>query len=188
MKLFFRILLGILALALLAGLVGLLSLYTALPWVSAFTAGLLRQLPWLPLAFSVVLLVCIAACLLAIVLLFSVPGGRRTLVLGRDMGRIEVSSHSIESVVGASLASVHEVKRYHVHLGGDPRPHRLKVYIQAEPRDSSAPLAELGRQVQQQVQQDLAACLSIELRAVTVKLQPLPQGQATRHSKVPRVV
>lgn len=190
MKVLLRIVLFLLALCLLAGLLAILSVFTAIPWVSGFVQGLLAAWPWLPLALAVVLLFCMAATVLGLVLILSVPSKRRLLVLGRENGNIEITRQSVESTAGASLDEIPELKRYHVQAKGDMRPGRLKLEVQAEPRGGLVDMAQLAAGIQQRLAADLAGCLAMDPKHIHVRIQPIHQQQEGRrqHSKVPRVV
>ncbi|MGD9559635.1 MAG: alkaline shock response membrane anchor protein AmaP [Oscillospiraceae bacterium] len=190
MKVFVRIVGFLLVLALLAGLVAMLSVFTDIPWLSAFVQGLIVRWPWLNLAFSIVLLCCITAGVLALILIVSVPSKHKLFVVGRDAGKIEITRQSIESAAGASLGGIREVKRYHVQAKGDMRPGKLKLDVQAEPRDGSVNLDAMGRAVQQKLAADLADCLAMDPRHIKVRVQPVhPSAEARRqHARVPRVV
>lgn len=192
MKILGRILLFILVLALLAGLLMTLSWFVAIPWVSDFTVQMTRGYFWMPLALGIVVLFFMAVCVLALVLLVSVPTKRNLYLIKRDAGNIEITKHSIENAVGGTLESMRDVKRYHVRLKGNPKPHKLRVKLQVEPRDNTVHLGQLGADVQQRVQDELAQSLAIEPGRISVKIQSVQyqqqEGRQHGHSRVPRVV
>lgn len=192
MKILLRVLLLGLVLALLCGLVAMLGTLVAVPWLTGFIQSARAAYPWLDLALAIVLLFFMAACVLAVVLLLSVPSKRRVFVVHRAMGDIEISKQSIEGVADACLRDVAGVKRASAHVKGDPRPGRLKIRVQAQPRDGGVPLAALGDEIQTRLRQALSGSLAIEPKHIHVKLQPVhPAGQTGRshgHARVPRVV
>ena len=190
MKVLARIILFLLALCLLVGLLAVLSVFTAIPWLSDFVQDLTARYSWLTLAFSIVLLACIAAAVLALILIVSVPTKRRLFILGRSAGKIEITRQSVESAAAASLDGIHEVKRYQVQAKGSMRPGKLKLEVQAEPRSGEVNLDAMGQTVQQKLAHDLSHCLAIEPRHIKVRIQPVHQSVEGRRrsARVPRVV
>lgn len=187
MKVLFRIILFLLLLVLLCGVAGILSIFTPIPWLSSFVQTSMKAYPWLTLVFSIMLLVFAAAVALALILTVSVPTKKKLFVLGRGMGRIEITRRSIESVASATVETVPDVKRYFVQVKGSLRPRRVKLDVQVEPQDEYVDLAQLGAAVQQRLVQEMAESLAVEPRHVKVRIQPVHHHQ--RHlDKVPRVV
>lgn len=191
MKVLLRILMFIVALGLMCGLLAVLSMVTVIPWLSAQVLAWVAAYPWLPLALSVILLFFMAVCLLALVLIVSVPSKRHMFIVNRNMGKVEITRQSIESAAAASLEEVEGVKRSCVHTKGSTTPKKLKLWAEIEPRDGTANWPALGEQVQQHLAQSLSGCLAIDPKKIRVVVRPvLPQnGQGSpHHARVPRVV
>lgn len=192
MKILGRVLLFILALILLAGLLCVLSTFTAIPWVTDFVAGLMKSHAWLPVAFGIVVLVCMAAAVLALVLLVSVPTRRRLYILKRSPGQIEITARSIESAVTHALGEVPGIKRCHVRLKGNPRPQKIRLHIAVEPREPGEPFAALGEAIQREVKDRLEHSLLISPKSIRVRIHEAEYQKnidgRRGSSKVPRVV
>lgn len=189
MKVVLRVILFIVGLGLLCGLAGALALITTVPWLSDFVSRLTGTYTWLPMVFAIVLLFFMAVSVLGLVLVVSVHPKKNLFVLNRDGGKIEITRQSVESEANKALEAVPELKRYHVHTRGDMRPGKLKLEVQAEPRDRQTDLARLGQTVQQHLSQVLAECLAIRPEHVKVRIQPVStQETHHHHAKVPRVV
>lgn len=193
MKTAVRVVLFILAFLLLVGLLCVLSTLTAIPWLSSFVAGLMESYPWLSTAFAVCVLLCMAAAVLALVLLVSVPTTRRLYIMKRNTGQIEITAHSIEAAAGHAAAAVAGVKRCHVRVKGSPSPGKVQLFIEVEPRDADAPFAQLGETVQAQVTKDLQNSLAISPDGIRVQIRQAEYqkgsgGNGRGNSKVPRVI
>lgn len=190
MKIIVRAILFVLVLCLLAGLAGVLSLITPIPWLSDFVAGLTSRYTWLPMVLAAIVLLYAAASVLALVLIVSVPTKRKLFILNRDGGKIEITRQSIESEANAALGTMRELKRYHVEAKGDLRPGKLRLAVQAEPRDPNTNLAQLGDAVQAHLAKVMGECLAIAPKHVKVRIQPVAPSHENRHhhAKVPRVV
>lgn len=190
MKIFVRVVLFVLVLCLIAGLAGVLSLITPIPWLSDFVTGLTSRFTWLPLVLGAVVLLFAAISVLALVLIVSVPTKRKLFILNRDGGKIEITRQSIESEANAALGAMRELKRYHVAAKGDLRPGKLRLEVQAEPRDPNINLPRLGDAVQTQLAKVMGDCLAIEAKHVKVRIQAIEPSHESRHrhAKVPRVV
>ncbi len=185
MRVLGRVLLFLLVLALLVGLVMVVSALVPVPWLSDFTRQAVRMLPWLSIVFAAVLLLFALVCVLALVLLASVPTRRRLYVLRRNEGRIEIERHSIERAIGGMLEEIGGVRRYRVQLRGQPSPRKLRVRLQVQPRDTMVDLGPLGQEIQTRLTSGLAESLAVEPKHVRVKIQPVGED---KHAKVPRVV
>lgn len=193
MKTAVRVVLFILALLLLVGLLCVLSTLTAIPWLSSFVAGLMKDYSWLPTVFAVCVLLCMAATVLALVLLVSVPTSRRLYIQKRSTGQIEITAHSIEAAAGHAVAGVAGVKRSQVRVKGSPSPGRVRLFIEVEPRDADAPFTQLGEAVQGQVTESLQASLAISPDDIRVRIrraeyQKGTDGHGRGGNKVPRVI
>ena len=116
MKALIRVLTFLVALCVLAGLVMLLAIVTRLPWLVTITSPFFNMYPWMPTALAAVVLFLMAATLFGIVLIFSVPAGRGSYVVQRPIGKIEISTHCIESAAMHTLSGIAGVKRYHAHV------------------------------------------------------------------------
>ena len=192
MKILVRILLCLLVLCLLGGLAAALGMVADVPWLSAQVAALMGAYSWLATALAVVLLFFGALCVLALVLLVSVPVKRRRYVVNQGLGRIEITRQSIESAAAACLDEIQAVKRYHVRTGGPLRPRKLRLEAEIEPREANIDLLELGKSIQQRLAQDMACSLEIDPKhvqvAITTVHRPWQQEAEHNHGKVPRVV
>lgn len=192
MRIFIRVVLFILAFILLLGLACVLSTFTAIPWLTDFVAGLVKGYGWLPTVFAAFVLFCMAATVLALVLLVSLPTRRHLYVLRRSAGQIEITTRSIESAAGQILAGVPGVKRSHVRIKGNPRPHKIRLYAEVEPRDPTQPFAALGEAIQLAVKEGLENSLAISPQSIRVRIR---QGEYQKDTdgrrgsaKVPRVI
>ncbi len=188
MKVFLRILMFLVVLVLLAGLAAVLSVFVAVPWLSAFVAQLQTAYSWLSLAFAVVLLVLGAACVLALVLLISVPIQQPVYVVPRNMGNIEITRQSIESAAGHALTDVEDIKQYTVQLKGNPLPEKIRLAVHVEPRTAAVDMVQLGDQVQAAVRENLKKYLEVDPTFVNVKIQLYSRGEVESHAKAGRVV
>lgn len=192
MKILGRVILFILALILLAGLLCVLSTFVAIPWLSDYVAGLMKSYSWLPLVLGIFVLFCMAAAVLALILLVSVPTKRRLYILKRAPGQIEITNRSIESTTAHIIGEIPGVKRSQVRLKGNPGPHKIKIHVDVEPRDATAPLAQLGETIQNNVREGLENSLAISPKAIKVKIHETEYQKGTNghrgKSKVPRVI
>lgn len=192
MKIFIRVVLFVLAFILLLGLACALSTFTAIPWLTDFVAGLVSSYSWLPALLAAFILFCMAATVLALVLLVSVPTKRHLYILRRSAGQIEITTRSIESAAAQMLAEVPGVKRSHVRIKGNPRPHKVKLFIEVEPRDPAQSLSALGEDIQVKVRQGLENSLTISPASIKVRIRQADYQKNADgrrgHSKVPRVI
>lgn len=189
-----RIVLFLLALALLAGLACVGSTFVAIPWLSGFTAQVMQDMPWTKLAFAIVVLVFFVATLAFVLFAVLFPRRRNFYTLKQGENQLEVSRGSIESGVGLSLQGIPEIKRYHAEVRGNPRPGKLKIAIQAEARDVAG-FAALAGEIENRVKTDMENSLTIKPSHIKVKITPYKMeaahgrqtGFAHPHS-APRVV
>lgn len=192
MKILVRIVLFILALVELFGLVLIFSTFTDLPGFTTLAKNIGDSFPWLSLAFSIVLLACIAAALLALILLVSFPAGRNLYVMKRELGHIEITKNSIESATGHTLAEMPTIKRFHIRTKGNPNPRKLRLYIEIEPKAMDIHFAQLAADAQEKVRVALKDSLEIEpgkihMRVEKASYQDSIDGKKN-HSKLPRVI
>lgn len=190
MKKLFRVLLFLLALVLLAGLAGVLSTIYTIPWLTGFTHQMMNAYPWLSLALAIVLMVYIVLTVAFIIFVCVAPSKKNIYTIHKNMGRLEITRQSIESAAGITLQNIPAVKRYAVHVKGNPTPGKVKLAIQVETKDAET-LASLGEEIQTRVAQDLENSLAIKPEHVKVRIEPYTIQQrdsAHNHKSIPRVV
>lgn len=189
MRVLGRIVLFLLVLTLLAGLAGVLGTLVTVPWLSGAVQQAHTAAPWLPTALAAVVLVFAALCVLALVMLLTVPTRNRFFIVNRSMGDIEITKQSIESVATGTLAGITGLKRFCVQVRGNPKPGKIRLQVDAEPADGVS-LAALGDEVQTQLSEAMRSSLAVDPKHVRVRVAPVQPGHAmdSRHAKVPRVV
>lgn len=192
MKIFIRVILFILALVELFGLILVFSTFTDLPGFTTLVGNMEKSFPWLSLALSIVLLVCIAAVLLALILLASFPTGRNLYTLKKNMGYIEITKASIESAAEHTLAGIPDIRRFHVRAKGRPDPQKLRLYLEIEPKSADQPFTELADKAQAQVQESLKSSLDIDPGKIHVRVEITSYQDSADgkkgSSKLPRVI
>lgn len=188
MRILGRIVLFLLVLALLAGLLAVVGILTPVPWLSAMVQRAYQAMPWLTMALAGVVLLFAALCVLALVLLATVPTRRRYFVVKRELGDIEITKQSIESAASAALSGLSGLKRFHVQVKGSPGPHRVHLDVDAEPAEGES-LAAMGDEVQTSLAETLRCSLAVDPKRVRVRVVPVPPGHVEGgHARVPRVV
>lgn len=188
MKTLIRVLTFLVALCVLAGLVLLLALVTQLPWMVRFASLFFRMYPWLPTALAAVILLLMAATLFAIVMVFSIPAGRGRYTIKRQIGKIEISKHCIESAVTHTLSGIEGLKSYRAHVVGKPSPGQVKLRLQIEPH-AGVDMSALSETIQHSVQSGLAENLGVEAGHIRVDMRAcLPETPETHYAHVPRVI
>lgn len=182
-----RLVLFLLVLVLLAGLLAVLGILAPVPWLSDVVQRGYQAIPWLTTALAAVVLVFAALCVLALILLLSLPTRPKYFILGRSMGDIEITKQSIESVACTTLSGMDGLKRFHVQVKGNPKPGHIRLDVDAEPKDGVS-LAALGDEVQTGLAEAMRSSLAVDPKHVRVRVTPVPQGSAQAHARVPRVV
>ena len=189
MKTLIRVLTFFVALCVLAGLVLLLALVTQLPWMVRVANLFFSMYPWLPTALAAVILVLMAATLFAIFMIFSIPAGRGRYTIRKNIGKIEISSHCIESAAMNALSGMDGVRHYRAHVAGTPSPKHVKLKLQVEPQPG-IDLSTLGEQVQQTVQAGLAETLGMSASNIRVDMRGClaVEDVPDKYVQMPRVV
>lgn len=189
MRILGRIILFLLVLALLAGLLAVLGVLVPVPWLTETVQRVYQMWPFVITAMAVTVLVFAALCVLALILLITVPTRRKYFIVSRSMGDIEITKQSIESVAGATLSRIDGVKRYNAQVKGNPKPGSIRIDVDIEPADGIS-LAALGDEVQTQLAEAMRSSLAVDPKHVKVRVTPVQPGHAenSRQARVPRVV
>lgn len=189
MNLLVKILLLLLSLVLLAGLACVGSVLAYIPWLSSFTANMLKTVPWFWLALTAVVLAFFVGVVAFVLFVVLFPQQRNFYVLHQSQNKLEISRTCIESGAGISLQSIPEIRRYHVQVKGNPRPKKLKLAIQAEVRETGN-FTTLAHQIESTIKTDMQNSLGISPTHIKTRITPYcAQPAQHNHTRnTPRVL
>ncbi|MBO0438778.1 alkaline shock response membrane anchor protein AmaP [Candidatus Enterococcus ikei] len=104
-----RVIKGLISLLLIAGIFGIVGLYSQvenLGVVTTFFRELLFQYDWLFYFYQIVLFVLLALLLLAFLLVLFKPITKKEIHIKKDMGQINLPLHTLESIARSSLQEI----------------------------------------------------------------------------------
>lgn len=181
MKRLLKIIVGLAILFLFIGTFAILSQLIAIPWLSYEVEALMYQYPWLFMFFEGTLLILGGLLVLSLLIVLSVSGRRKRLVVKEGKNKIEIPKSTIEQIVQESYSTiVHPDKtKMTVKIKGKEKV-AVKVRIDVRSKDRFKPIAE---EITQKLQNTLATTLeSIDSR-VTVHLREKEPTESSAFGK-----
>ncbi|WP_429950842.1 hypothetical protein IGJ55_001314 [Enterococcus sp. AZ170] len=181
MKRLLKIIIGFVILLLFIGTLTILSQLITIPWLSYEVEALIYQYPKLFMVFEGTLLILGGLLVLGLLVVLSVSGSRRRLVIKEGKNQIEIPKSTIEQIVQESYGTIiHPDKtKMMVKIKGKEKV-AVKVRIDVRSKERFKPMAE---EITQQLQNTLAETLeSIDSR-VTVYLREKEPTESSAFSK-----
>lgn len=106
MKRLLKIIFALVILLLFVGTLGLLSQLIDIPWLSYEVDGLLYSYPWLFTFFEWILLILGGLLLLSLLIVLSVSGRRKHLVVKEGKNQIDIPKSTIEQIVQNAYSTI----------------------------------------------------------------------------------
>lgn len=170
MKAFLKSLMTIIVLIYVLGMIAILSMFTHIPWLTGRITRLVNRYESSKMIASIIILVSVfLTIILLIIVLSSIPKSK-SVIYNNNLGKLELSKKSIEAVAYSAVREFKEVGDSKASIKGNASPKKLKMQIDIEPRNASVPIEHLGGLIQKNVVEKLASCLSIDAKAINVKV------------------
>lgn len=164
-----RVIKGLIALLLIAGIFGILGLYSQLEnlgVVTTFFQDLSFQYDWLFYFYQVVMLTLLAILVLAFGLVLFKPIRKKEIYLKKEMGQVNVPLRSLESIARVSLRDIVNIEETQVKI-------RLTKHQKADVEvtvidEKQQQLLSKGKQIQEQIPQALQQMAKLETNKTKV--------------------
>lgn len=181
MKRLLKIIFALVILLLSAGTFGLLSQLIDIPWLSYEVEALLYDSPWLFSFFEWTLLILGGLLLLSLIVVFSVSGQRKRLIVKEAKNRIEISKSTVEQIVQDAYSTIiHPDKtKMKVKIKGKEKV-SVKLRVDVRSKERYQPLAE---EMKEAIQNALSIALESIDSHVTVQLREKEPAESTVFSK-----
>lgn len=182
-----KVLLGIVIVLYAVCMVFIAGAFMDIPWVTGLMNQAMDGFAWLPVAIIALLafgVVCVAV--LFISMIRNIPENKE-IMMKTALGKLEFTRKSIESVVRNAAGEFNSVICTRAKIQRNPKPDKLKVRLDIEPRNLSVNIRPVAEQVQARVAERLSTSFSIHTDRVRVKVIPHEESSHNR-KHVPRVV
>lgn len=164
-----RVLKGLISLLLIAGIFGIVGLYSQvenLGVVSTFFENLLFQGEWLFYFYQVVLFTLLAVLALAFLLVLFKPITKKEVHIKKDMGQINLPLHTLESIAKSALDGIVNADNAQVKVRLTKK---LLANVEVIVADENQKLfLSKGKQIQEQIPQALQQMARIETNKTKV--------------------
>lgn len=186
MKRLLKFIFVLLILLLLIGTIGVLSQLIEIPWLSDQTTWLLYDYPWMFSLLEGTLLILGGLLFLSLIVVLSVSGRRKHLVVRSGKNHIDIPKSTVEQIVQEAYATiVHPDKtKLTVKIKGKEKV-AVDVRIDVRNKERAQPMAD---EVKTQLQNSLKAALESIDTQVNVHLREQAPGTSTFGSNQSRVV
>lgn len=177
MKRLLKIIFALLILLLFVGTAGLLSQLIDIPWLSYEVDGLLYNYPWLFTFFEWILLILGGLLVLSLIVVLSVSGRRKRLIVKNGKNRIEIPKSTVEQLVEDAYSTIiHPDKtKMIVKIKGKEKV-AIKLKVDVRSKERFQPLAE---EIKQTIQSALDTALESIDSHVTVQLREKEPTEST---------
>lgn len=164
-----RVIKGLIALLLIAGIFGIVGLYSQLEnlgVVTTFFQDLSFQYDWLFYFYQVVMFTLLAILVLAFGLVLFKPIRKKEIYLKKEMGQVNVPLRSLESIARVSLRDIVNIEETQVKI-------RLTKHQKADVEvtvidEKQQQLLSKGKQIQEQIPQALQQMAKLETNKTKV--------------------
>ncbi|MGX7150549.1 alkaline shock response membrane anchor protein AmaP [Enterococcus ureasiticus] len=181
MKRLLKIIFALIILLLFVGTLGLLSQLIDIPRLSYEVDGLLYSYPWLFTFFEWLLLILGGLLFLSLIVVLSVSGRRKRLIVKAGKNRIEIPKSTVEQIVKEAYSTIiHPDKtKMTIKIKGKEKV-AVKLRVDVRSKDRFQPL---GEEIKETIQSALNTALeSIDSR-VTVQLREKEPTESTTFGK-----
>ncbi|MGX7264074.1 alkaline shock response membrane anchor protein AmaP [Enterococcus crotali] len=181
MKRLLKIIFALVILLLFVGTLGLLSQLIDIPWLSYEVDGLLYNYPWLFTFFEWTLLILGGFLLLSLIIVLSVSGQRKHLIIKDGKNRIEIPKSTVEQIVEDAYSTIiHPDKtKMKVKIKGKEKV-AVKLRVDVRSKERYQPLAD---EIKVTIQSALTSALESIDSQVTVQLREKEPTESTAFSK-----
>jgi hypothetical protein len=159
-----RLFKGIISLLLIAGIFGIVGLYSQivdLGVVSTFFRKLLVQYDWLIYFYQIVLLVLVVMIALIFLMIVFKPISKKEVHLAKETGQINLPLHTLESIARSSLKGIVNIDDTQVKV---TLTKAQKANVEVAIADNNQQLfLSKGRRVRQQIEQALQQMAKLEV-------------------------
>ncbi|MEI5992811.1 alkaline shock response membrane anchor protein AmaP [Candidatus Enterococcus mansonii] len=187
MKRFLKVIFILILLLLFIGTLGLLSELIEIPWLSQEVQWLLYHYSWMFLFFKGILLVLGGCLVMGLVIVLSVSGKRKRLVIKEEGNRIEIPKSTVEAVVKEAYTTmIHPDKtKMTVKIKGKQKVIvRLQIDVRSQERYQL-----LAEEIKQEIQKALLRSLeTIDSQVIVHLREKQPTESSTFSKKQSRVV
>ena len=181
MKRLLKIIFALVILLLFVGTLGLLSQLIDIPWLSYEVDGLLYSYPWLFTFFEWILLILGGLLLLSLLIVLSVSGRRKRLVVKEGKNQIDIPKSTIEQIVQNAYSTIiHPDKtKMTVKIKGKEKV-AVKLRVDVRSKERYQPL---GEEIKEKIQRTLNTALESIDSQVTVQLREKEPTESSAFGK-----
>ncbi|EOI01815.1 hypothetical protein UAY_01223 [Enterococcus moraviensis ATCC BAA-383] len=181
MKRLLKIIFALVILLLFVGTLGLLSQLIDIPWLSYEVDGLLYSYPWLFTFFEWILLILGGLLVLSLLIVLSVSGRRKRLVVKEGKNQIDIPKSTIEQIVQNAYSTIiHPDKtKMIVKIKGKEKV-AVKLRVDVRSKERYQPL---GEEIKEKIQRTLNTALESIDSQVTVQLREKEPTESSAFGK-----
>ncbi|EOH99590.1 hypothetical protein UAW_00742 [Enterococcus haemoperoxidus ATCC BAA-382] len=187
MKRLLKIIFAFIILLLFVGTLGLLSQLIDIPWLSYEVNELLYNYPWLFTFFEWILLILGGLLFISLIVVLSVSGRRKRLVVKEGKNRIEIPKSTVEQIVQDAYSTIiHPDKtKMTVKIKGKEKV-AVKLRVDVRSKERFQPL---GEEIKDTIQNALNTALeSIDSQVIVHLREKEPTESTTFGKKQSRVI
>lgn len=181
----------IISIVMIVVLIGSISLFYPVPYVSAFVAQNIVGNYWPSIVTASILLLIIIFCIGAFLYASFAPAKLDELVIETEKGELSFTKSAIESTALSSIRYVSEAKNAQAKAVLIKSPENTQVRIKFD-IDEGKNIIALGEQVQNSVQNAIETTLGIPVKAVQVEINQmdsvLARANKLQTTNLPRVL